>query len=462
MKLKLFVILLIVILLSLSFVFYLRYKDLRLTFENRRNKLKDVIALIKKEKIPLPKYQFGVLPSYLDASFFEKVKKSLENKKLDFILVNLDSKKLFFYKKGHLERTFNVLTIGKIGSFWETPAGFYEIESKSKKAFSSIGHVYMPYSMEFQGNFFIHGWPYYPNGIPVSSKFSGGCIRMATKDAAILFKLVNIGTPVLVVKNQFNRENSTYKLKYPKISAKAFLAADLKNNFIFSELSSSSTYPVASITKLITALTATEYINLWKTITFKETDQIFTSLPRLKIGEKYTAFDLLYPLLTESSNEAALTIADFLGRKRFVLSMNEKSRSIGMINSRFVDPYGGSGDDRASLDDLFQLGRYLYFNRKFILNITKGKNYDYLISKKFSNLKNFNCFIEDKDFIGGKIGKTYIAGETMLAIFNIDFNNQKRPIFITVLNSEDACSDVRVLKDWIKTSFNFEEWQKIN
>ena len=52
-----------------------------------------------------------------------------------------------------------------------------------------------------------------------------------------------------------------------------------------------------------------------------------TSVPRLKIGERYSLYDLLQPLLKESSNEAAVAISDFLGR-----NIREFNESAGCIN----------------------------------------------------------------------------------------------------------------------------------
>ncbi|PIP46640.1 MAG: hypothetical protein COX15_00070, partial [Candidatus Colwellbacteria bacterium CG23_combo_of_CG06-09_8_20_14_all_42_19] len=83
------------------------------------------------------------------------------------------------YEKGVFVNEFAILSKGKEGSWWETPAGLYKVQSKEKEHFSSFGRVYQPWSMAFQGNFFIHGWPYYPGGRAVESTYSGGCIRLA-------------------------------------------------------------------------------------------------------------------------------------------------------------------------------------------------------------------------------------------------------------------------------------------
>lgn len=414
--------------------------------------IKKINEILFKETLAFKEFQ-SKKENYLKENFFEKIKSELTKEKLDFLLVDLSEKKLSLFKEGNLKKVFPILTLGKEGSFWETPVGFYRVESKSKKIFSSIGQVWMPYSLQFQGNFFIHGWPYYPDGSPVSSQFSGGCIRLKTEDAKEIFEEVRIGFPILVIQRDFWPDDFIYQLKIPEIGARAYLAADLKNNFIFLEKNSEKILPIASITKLMTALVATEYINLWKEIKIQKGDLVFTSRPRLKVGEKYTGFDLLYPLLMESSNEAAEVFSRFLGKENFIFLMNEKAKSLGLEKTIFKDTSGQDPGNLSSAKDLFYLAKYLYFNRQFILNVSRGKIYWHLISKDFSDLENFNLFSEKENFIGGKSGKTSFAKETFLSIFEIEFKKEKRPIAILILGSDDFYSETKKILDWIKKNY---------
>jgi len=93
----------------------------------------------------------------------------------------------------------------------------------------------MPFSMQFEGNFFIHGWPYYPDGTSVGSSYSGGCIRLSNEDAKDLYNKIKIGTPVLVLEKDFEKDTFSYQYKKPVISANNYLIADLKSNFVFLE-----------------------------------------------------------------------------------------------------------------------------------------------------------------------------------------------------------------------------------
>jgi len=401
-------------------------------------------------------FEYGEWPALSNADFYNSVRDKMIYEKTNFIDADLSQMKISVYENGEKTLEFPILTKGKPGSWWETPSGLYKIQSKAKNLFSSFGKVYMPFSLQFQGNFFIHGWPYYPSGEPVSSAYSGGCIRLSTNDAQKIYDLVKIGTPVLVFSDEFQKDNFAYALNAPQVSAKSYLAADIKNNFVFTSKNSQDVLPVASITKLITSLVATDYINLDNAITINKNMLIPTSKPRLYVGMKISAMNLLYPLLLESSNEAALALSGYLGQENFVNLMNQKAQSLGMTNSQFVDSFGGGDGNVSSPEDLFNLAKYLYNTRSFILNLTAGKLKNTAYGTAFfSDLGNFNLFEAEPSFVGGKIGKTQTAGETMLAIFNVGKDNNERPIAIIVLGSEGdkIKDDIESILNWVKSNY---------
>ncbi len=312
----------------------------------------------------------------------------------------------------------------------------------------------MPYSMDFQGNFFIHGWPYYSDNTPVSSSYSGGCIRLSSADAEELYGLVNIGTPVLIYENNQVSDNFSYQLKIPDISAQEYLAADIKNNFVFLEKNSKTPMPVASITKLVTAMVASEYINLDSDIFIDNSMLAPTSKPRL-VADKYVpAFQLLFPLLMESSNEAAAAFSKHLGDERFIKLMNDKANSLGMADTIFADASGSNDGDISTAEDIFNLIKNIYNNRSFILKISAGQlETSAYGAPKFKNLENFNGFADDPDFLGGKVGETTDAGQTIVSLFNINFGNEIRPVAIIALNSQNNIADVQAIKNYIQSNY---------
>ncbi|MEK7095147.1 MAG: L,D-transpeptidase family protein [Patescibacteria group bacterium] len=400
-------------------------------------------------------FTYGEQPALSDPNFFRSVKQKFIDDGADFIEADLSAMTMRVYKKGQLEIEVPIDSKGREGSWWETPAGLYKVNNKEKAHLSGMAHVWMPWSMNFQGNFYIHGRTYYPDGTLTSREFTGGCVRLTTEDAEKVYNAVEVGTPILVFEHSFSPDNFTYKNEVgPALKAPVYLSADLLNNHIFTTKESTKPVPIASITKLMTALIATEYINLDNIATVPKEAIIYTSKARLKVGDRYSIYQLLFPLLMESSNEAAETIARYYGRTNFIKYMNNKAKSIGMLNTTFADPSGASAENVSTAEDLFMLAKYIYNNRSFVFNITSGKIKSSAYgSNVFNNLTNLNDFVDHEFFFGGKNGKTTAAAETNLSIFEFTTGNTKRPIVSIVLGSQNALNDSQILLDYTLNNF---------
>jgi hypothetical protein len=430
-------------------------------------------------------YSYGSWPALSNEDFYDKVLNQLISNKTTFISANLSTMELTYYVNGSVATSVTILAKGRPGSWWETPTGLYKVQSKSLAEYSDIAQVYSPWALDFQGNFLIHGWPYYPNGTPVGSTYSGGCIRLSTADAEALYNMVSVGTPVLVSSSNFEPDSFQEQSQGPPISPTSYLAVDLKSNFILAQKNPDEQLPIASLTKLMTALVAIEYVNIQKTITITPDMLVKTSIPRLQAGQQLSLYDLLGPLLKESSNEAAVAISDFLGQQYFVSLMNQTAQSIGMTNTHYVDPSGSDWGNVSTAHDMFILAQYLYNNRSFILKMTTNENVTGIYGQSaFPDLQNFNVFADDPDFIGGKVGINGAASDTILSVFNEPFlqdsapiatstatstasftttstvtvtasgtNVVDRPIMFVILGSNDYTQDAQSFLAWIKSTY---------
>lgn len=388
-------------------------------------------------------FTYGAQPALSNPDFFNKVKNQFIEAKTTFIEVDLTRMIAYVYKDGVSVLEVPVKTKGKAGSWWETPAGLYRIETKEKTHYSTIGHVTQPWSMQFQGNFFIHGIPYYDDGTPVASTFSGGCVRLENEDAKKIFDTIAIGTPILVSEKDFSSDNFSYTEIKPTIQAESFLYADLNNNFVFLKKNESQILPAGFATKLMTALVATEYINIEKTTKVSEESIVPTSVPRLSADMKINIYQLLFPLLRESSNEAGEAVANAYGRNLFIKHMNEKAKAIGMTNTTFVDPTGVSPENVSTAEDMFMLAKYIYNNRSFIFNITSGKVRTNTYGESiFSNLGNSNSLSGEKFFFGGIGDEKNTDKQSNLSVLEIKIGTTTRPVFFASLLSNDARGDI--------------------
>src|SRR3989344_1173688 len=88
-----------------------------------------------------PDLSYGALPALADPEYYSSVRQSLVEQKGSLIEADLSSMKLLVYKNGELALSVPILAKGKPGSWWETPAGVYKIETKERNHFSSFGQV---------------------------------------------------------------------------------------------------------------------------------------------------------------------------------------------------------------------------------------------------------------------------------------------------------------------------------
>lgn len=102
-------------------------------------------------------------------------------------------------------------------------------------------------------------------------------------------------------------------------------------------------WPLASITKLMTALVLTDMKLNWKApVKLSYSDEVGGARLRVAVGGVYRRTDLLHASLMGSANNAtnALARTSGLTRAQFLARMNEKAKSLGMLDTKFVDPTG--------------------------------------------------------------------------------------------------------------------------
>ncbi len=410
-----------------------------------------VINPITKDVKPL---NYGVQVAFNQPNFFAETRDAFIDESITFIEADLNDMELRYFEKGVLVKNFPILSKGKEGSWWETPAGLYKIEFKKENHFSSFGQVYQPWSMAFQGNFFIHGWPEYPDGTPVPEGYSGGCIRLSTEDAKELYGLVKVNTPVLVHELENTEDTFLYEPKIPELKTPHYLIADVESSTVLAASDLDEPAPIASITKLMTALVAAEYINLDKTISITQPTFVESLIPRLGDRKKVSMYSLLQLLLVESSNEASEVIASQLGHDRFISLMNEKAASLGLKQTHFADPSGLSAENISSVSDLLRLTQYIFTNRRFIFDVTANQNLKTAyVSGEFGELMNFNKVENINNFIGGKVGETLAAGQTSVTLHELNVRGEKRVVAIIILGSESRNADVTELYNYAEKRF---------
>lgn len=135
----------------------------------------------------------------------------------------------------------------------------------------------------------------------------------------------------------------TYNNEVPNINARSAIVMDFDSGRVLFEKNAYQKRPMASTTKVMTAIVALENGNLDDVVTVsRNAASIHGSLMHLKAGETLTLRELMYGLLLCSGNDAAIAIAEHIGGSMngFLEMMNKKAKEIGAINTNFTSPHG--------------------------------------------------------------------------------------------------------------------------
>lgn len=219
------------------------------------------------------------------------------------------------------------------------------------------------------------------------------------------------------------------------ISAKGYLIKNLKDGKIIYQSDAERLLPIASLTKLVTAVIAKRTIkDSTKIKITKEITSVYGNTAQFRIGETLKAEDLYYPLLMVSSNDSAEALARSYGRKRFIEAMNEFAQSIGAYRTVFRDPSGLSPDNRSTAEDVALIYSWIMDNEPEIIEIVKLKS-KVVRAHTWTNPAHFLSW---SNYGGGKNGYTEEAKQTGVAVFYIN----KIPYVVVVLGSSSRDADI--------------------
>ncbi len=399
---------------------------------------------------------YGAHAVFESKAFFEQVRAALMQEETTFIEADLSEMRVRLYEQDRVMFEAPILSKGRKGSWWETPAGLYAVQFKNENHFSSFGNVYQPWSMAFQGNFFIHGWPHYVDGTPVPEGYSGGCIRLADEDAEALFAQVAVGTPVLVYESAY-RVAGNGGPPPPVLDAEAYVVADLATGLILAHTERDAIKPMGSLATLMTALVAADFVNFDRTITVTPAMLASTTVPRLYEGQQLSAYSLLFPLLREGSAEAAQALVHVIGRQRFGTLVSNKANALGMPHTVLKDPVGADAETITTAGDMLTLAAHLHQNRSAVLHVTRGDPDMTAYSiYPFDELHNFNIDENLPSFVGGVVSTSTDPHGNVLVIYHMEIYGEIHPILFVVLGAEDAVDAVRTLHAYVRRYYSIE------
>lgn len=245
------------------------------------------------------------------------------------------------------------------------------------------------------------------------------------------------------------------KPKFPLVKAKAVYCVDCSSNKVVLSENSSEPLPIASITKLLTAMTALDEMKLDKIVTVPAD---IREVPRHRVGirpgDLLTVRDLLHGMLIESGNDCAEALARAYpkgGREGFLAAMNRKASKIGARTAVLYTPSGLDEEltigrkgnrglttrkyNQASAQDVALIARHA-FRYPLIREIATMKTYTMQtrnsVPRSYPLATNDKLLSRNLPVAGAKTGFTNLAGKCIVALFR----DEDKEHMVVVLNTE--------------------------
>ena len=218
----------------------------------------------------------------------------------------------------------------------------------------------------------------------------------------------------------------------PTLSAKSAILMDAESGRILYAYQAEEERPIASTTKLMTALVVLERGGLGDMVTVTRHHMAEGSSMYLKPGDRVTVEELLYGLLLCSGNDAALALADHCGGlERFVAEMNRKAAELGMTGTSFANPNGLDQEGHYSTArDMARLAACAVKNETLVrLCSTRS------VTVGGRTMTNHNRLLRSIDgCIGLKTGYTRAAGRTLVSCVR---RNGRTLVAVTLQDGND-------------------------
>lgn len=310
----------------------------------------------------------------------------------------------------------------------------------------------------------------------VENSGSGGNNRAITIGVLIVFLTLGVLLTLLVVRpdsrpTPIPPENTTAfnleAFEQLHLEAKAVYVYDLNHKEMIYGRNEEVQLPLASLTKLMTAIVAAESLPNDTVVTVQAADLLAEGDSGLYPAERWRARDLLDFMLLVSSNDSAYILANAAGARRsfkegsvnlsprevFVGSMNEKAAELGLTQTYFLNETGLDKTDEVSggygsARDVAHLFAYALEYLPSSLNATSypGVTFTSLENRTHTATNTNETVNGVPALIASKTGYTDLAGGNLAIAFDVGIN---RPIVIVVLGSsrEGRFRDVTALSE---------------
>lgn len=235
------------------------------------------------------------------------------------------------------------------------------------------------------------------------------------------------------------------------------LVADQATGTVLYEKNAEAVVPIASITKLMTAMVALDAqpgLSEMLAIEEDDVDTLKGTRSRLRVGTRLSREEMLRLALMSSENRAASALSRHYagGREAFVAAMNRKAESLGLTDTRFEDPTGLTAANVSSARDLVKLVAAAH-QYPLIREFSTSSEYEVRIGNRTQAFHNTNSLVSSPTWEIGLSKTGFISEAGKCLVMQAWLNN--KPTIIVLLDSWGKLTrigDANRIKRWIESA----------
>ncbi|MEY4562374.1 MAG: hypothetical protein RLZZ618_1651 [Pseudomonadota bacterium] len=242
-----------------------------------------------------------------------------------------------------------------------------------------------------------------------------------------------------------------------ELKSSVALVLDQDTNEVLFSKNSQAVLPIASITKLMTAMVVTEAqlpLDELLIVSQADVDTEKGSHSRLTVGTQLTRLEMLHLALMSSENRAAHALGRHYpgGLTAFVAAMNQRAVDLGMSATRYVEPTGLSSNNQSSARDLATLVNAAY-SHQIIRDLSTSPEYAVAVGEKQLQFRNTNGLIRNPEWEIGLQKTGYISEAGRCLVMQTKLAGRKLiMVFLDSAGRYSRIGDAERVRKWMNDS----------
>lgn len=283
--------------------------------------------------------------------------------------------------------------------------------------------------------------------------------KSATKSSAVrrTAAVAAAGAAVAVARPSFGQIAGLHQVPDPlDLKSSVALVIDQDTKEVLLSKNDHAVLPIASITKLMTALLVVEAdlpMDEVITITQDDVDTEKNSSSRLRVGTRLSRGEMLHLALMSSENRAAHALGRTYpgGLSHFVRLMNNKAKLLGMAETQFAEPTGLSSRNQSSAHDLATLVNVTHAN-PLMRELSTSPSHEVAVGSRMLQFNNTNSLVKSERWDIGLQKTGYISEAGRCLVMQAEVSGRKLiMVFLDSMGKYSRQGDAERVRKWVES-----------